>query len=45
MRKFIFKGSPNSGVLAATVEVLGLTLVTADHRLLGLGKITTLANR
>jgi len=25
--------------------VLGLTLVTADRRLLGLGKIATLANR
>lgn len=31
--------------LAATADVLGLTLVTADHRLLGLGKIATLANR
>jgi PIN domain nuclease of toxin-antitoxin system len=31
--------------LAATAEVLGLTLVTADHHLLGLGKIATLANR
>jgi PIN domain nuclease of toxin-antitoxin system len=31
--------------LAATAEVLGLTLVTTDRRLLGLGKIATLANR
>jgi len=31
--------------LAATAEVLELTLVTADQRLLGLGKIVTLANR
>jgi PIN domain nuclease of toxin-antitoxin system len=31
--------------LAATAQVLGLTLVTADERLLGLGEIATLANR
>ena len=31
--------------LAATAKVLGLTLVTADRRLLGLGDIATLANR
>jgi PIN domain nuclease of toxin-antitoxin system len=31
--------------LAATAEILNLTLVTADQRLLGLGKISTLANR
>jgi PIN domain nuclease of toxin-antitoxin system len=31
--------------LAASADVLGLTLVTADHGLLGLGKIATLANR
>jgi PIN domain nuclease of toxin-antitoxin system len=31
--------------LAATAGVLGLTLVTADQRLLGLGTIATLANR
>jgi PIN domain nuclease of toxin-antitoxin system len=31
--------------LVATAGVLGLTLVTADHRLLGLGTIATLANR
>jgi len=36
---------PAARFLAATAEVLGLTLVTADHRLLGLGKIATLANR
>ncbi len=30
---------------AATAQVLGLTLVTADERLLGLGEIMTLANR
>ncbi len=36
---------PADRFLAATAEVLGLTLVTADHRLLGLGMIATLANR
>ncbi len=36
---------PVDRFLAATAEVLGLTLVTADHRLLGLGTIATLANR
>lgn len=36
---------PADRLLAATAGVLGLTLVTADHRLLGLGTIATLANR
>jgi PIN domain nuclease of toxin-antitoxin system len=36
---------PADRFLAATAEVLGLTLVTADERLLGLGEIKTLANR
>lgn len=36
---------PADRFLAATAEVLGLTLVTADERLLGLGQIATLANR
>ena len=36
---------PADRFLAATAQVLGLTLVTADERLLGLGKIATLANR
>jgi len=36
---------PADRFLAATAGVLGLTLVTADQRLLGLGKIATLANR
>ncbi len=31
--------------LAATAKVLGLTLVTADQKLLGLGDVKTLANR
>lgn len=36
---------PADRFLAATAAVLGLTLVTADRRLLGLGEIATLANR
>lgn len=36
---------PADRFLAATASVLGLTLVTADRRLLGLGEIATLANR
>ena len=36
---------PADRFLAATAQLLGLTLVTADERLLGLGEIKTLANR
>lgn len=36
---------PADRFLAATAQVLGLTLVTADRSLLGLGNIQTLANR
>jgi PIN domain nuclease of toxin-antitoxin system len=36
---------PADRFLAATAQVLDLTLVTADNRLLGLGEISTLANR
>ena len=36
---------PADRFLAATAQVLKLTLVTADRRLLGLGEIATLANR
>jgi PIN domain nuclease of toxin-antitoxin system len=36
---------PADRFLAATAQVLDLTLVTADERLLGLGEIKTLANR
>jgi PIN domain nuclease of toxin-antitoxin system len=36
---------PADRFLAATAGVLGLTLVTSDRRLLGLGNIATLANR
>ena len=36
---------PADRFLVATAQVLNLTLVTADARLLGLGEIKTLANR
>jgi PIN domain nuclease of toxin-antitoxin system len=36
---------PADRFLAATAYVLDLTLVTADRNLLGLGEISTLANR
>lgn len=36
---------PADRFLAATAQVLNLTLVTADAHLLGLGEISTLANR
>jgi len=36
---------PADRFLAATAQVLDLTLVTADEKLLGLGGIRTLANR
>lgn len=36
---------PADRILAATAQVLELTLLTADSRLLGLGNIKTLANR
>ena len=36
---------PADRFLAATAGVLDLTLVTSDERLLGLGTISTLANR
>ena len=36
---------PADRFLAATAHVLKLTLVTADQRLLGLGEISSLANR
>ena len=36
---------PADRFLAATAQVLDLTLVTADASLLGLGEIATLANR
>ena len=36
---------PADRILAATAQVMDLTLVTADQRLLGLGNIKSLANR
>ncbi len=36
---------PADRFIAATAKVLGLTLATADAKLLGLGDIATLANR
>lgn len=36
---------PADRILAATAQVLDLTLVTADQHLLGLGTIRTLSNR
>jgi PIN domain nuclease of toxin-antitoxin system len=36
---------PADRLLVATAQVVGLTLVTADSALLGLGDIATLANR
>jgi PIN domain nuclease of toxin-antitoxin system len=36
---------PADRFLAATAQVLGLTLITADERLVGFGEIAILANR
>lgn len=36
---------PADRLIAATAQVLDMTLVTADEKLLGLGNIKTLANR
>ena len=41
----LLHADPADRFLAATAKVLGLTLVTADKKLLGLGEIATLANR
>jgi PIN domain nuclease of toxin-antitoxin system len=41
----LFHKDPADRFLAATAKVLGLTLATADTKLLGLGDIATLANR
>jgi PIN domain nuclease of toxin-antitoxin system len=43
--KLQLHADPADRFLAATAKVLGLTLVTADRKLLGLGDIATLANR
>jgi PIN domain nuclease of toxin-antitoxin system len=39
------QNDPADRFLAATAQVLGLTLLTADANLLGLGEIATLGNR
>lgn len=44
-RQFDMHQDPADRILAATAEVLDLTLVTADERLLGLGTIRTMGNR
>jgi PIN domain nuclease of toxin-antitoxin system len=44
-RQLTLHQDPADRILAATAEVLDLTLVTADERLLGLGTIRTLGNR
>jgi PIN domain nuclease of toxin-antitoxin system len=44
-RQLSMHQDPADRILAATAQVLDLTLVTADQRLLGLGTIRTLANR
>ena len=44
-RRLDLHQDPADRILAATAQVLDLTLVTADQRLLGLGSVRTLANR
>ncbi len=44
-RQMLMHQDPADRILAATAEVLDLTLVTADERLLGLGTIRTMGNR
>jgi PIN domain nuclease of toxin-antitoxin system len=44
-RQLSMHQDPADRILVATAEVLDLTFVTADERLLGLGNIRTLANR
>lgn len=44
-RELSLHQDPADRILAATAQVLDLTLATADERLLGLGEIRTLANR
>ncbi len=43
--KLQMHSDPADRFLAATAQVLGLTLVTADEKLLGLGNVQSLANR
>ena len=44
-RQLSMHQDPADRILVATAEVLDLTLVTADERLLGVGNIRTLADR
>ena len=44
-RRLTMHQDPADRILAATADVLDLTLVTADARLLGLGTIRTMGNR
>jgi PIN domain nuclease of toxin-antitoxin system len=44
-RQLSMHQDPADRILAATAQVLDLTLVTANERLLGLGTIRTMANR
>jgi PIN domain nuclease of toxin-antitoxin system len=44
-RRLPLHQDPADRILAATAQVLDLTLATADKRLLGLGNIRTIANR
>jgi PIN domain nuclease of toxin-antitoxin system len=44
-RRLSMHQDPADRILAATAEVLDLTLVTADERLLGMGTIRTMGNR
>jgi len=43
--QLVLHGDPADRFIAATAQVLDLTLVTADLRLLGLGTIRTMGNR
>ena len=43
-RQFPYNLDPADRILSATAFVFGMTLVTADERLLGLSAIKTLAN-
>jgi PIN domain nuclease of toxin-antitoxin system len=44
-RLAVAHSDPADRFIAATAKVLGLTLATADTRLLGLGDVATIANR
>ena len=44
-RQLLLHQDPADRIIAATAQVMDLTLVTADSRLLGLGTIRVLGNR